>query len=321
MLVFNTKGQSLIQVIVGLAVGAIAMMAFLSMTTNNQKETRAITEKMASMDLQTIVSTVLADGQVCTYILTDVTQATNRSTNIINSDNLSSAVVNINSLPSNAVLGAPVVAAVGQLASPLSSSLRISSISLKNWSGGGDVFLANLEIAFNSNGLVRPLKPIVMRMLVKTDPTTPSNAKLIKGCVERGSLNSVTYERRCQWSSTGSGFSSSPCNPSTCAVGEIDHGSTCVTNTIAAGGSSGYYGGHCARICEYRSTVPGVVVVKTCPFSTSGSGMSNNVCNPPACPSGAAPLGGVGCSVAQLISGGSSGYYVGDCRRSCFVAQ
>ena len=60
------NGQSLIQVIVSIGILSAMALTFASLIATQQKETKALTEKLASLDLEKLLITSLADGSICT---------------------------------------------------------------------------------------------------------------------------------------------------------------------------------------------------------------------------------------------------------------
>ncbi len=62
-------GQSLISVMIGMAVMGVAMLGFTSMMNAQQKETKAVTEKLASLDLARVVTSALASIATCNAII------------------------------------------------------------------------------------------------------------------------------------------------------------------------------------------------------------------------------------------------------------
>jgi len=50
--VSNSRGQSIVQVLVALGISTILLMAVATMQTNQSRENRALSEKMAANDLQ-----------------------------------------------------------------------------------------------------------------------------------------------------------------------------------------------------------------------------------------------------------------------------
>ncbi|MGZ3773286.1 MAG: type IV pilus modification PilV family protein [Pseudobdellovibrionaceae bacterium] len=176
------SGQSLVEVLVGAGIMSIVIMGLMSMLTSQQKETKALTEKLASLDLEKLLIASLADGTICTAELTN--SATNPSAPYSIDTTNAAAAINLTSLHSSAAAGAPVLVSNGTTASALSSSLVVSGITVSNFINTGvpDRYLANIQVKYKPGQLVRPLKPIVIKVNISTDPTTPLNAKKIVSC-------------------------------------------------------------------------------------------------------------------------------------------
>src|SRR5258708_3550369 len=72
----NQRGQMLVQVLVAAGVSMTILLVLSSILQNISRETQALSEKMASLDLKSLVSKVLADGTVCTYLLSNLNAVT-----------------------------------------------------------------------------------------------------------------------------------------------------------------------------------------------------------------------------------------------------
>ena len=67
----NKKGISIVEVLVSSAIAAIVALAMSSMIVNQNKEMKAMTEKMAALDVERILITSLTNGTLCTAELTN----------------------------------------------------------------------------------------------------------------------------------------------------------------------------------------------------------------------------------------------------------
>ena len=186
----DSSGMSLIEVAIASGIMVIGMLAFSTMTQNQQKETKALSDKMAALDLEKLVIATLADGSVCKFIFTDPSQSGNRSKQTFNSSDPSDSI-SFNQIPaSNNPSGAPFVAKVGELASPISRSVKVQAIQANVVSGSGDQFIANLSVAFS--GTIRPIKPAVVQLMLFTDPASKPTEKKILDCAATGGSGVTT---------------------------------------------------------------------------------------------------------------------------------
>lgn len=160
---------------------SIIMLVFTSMLSYQQKETKHLSEKLTVLELRNLLSSVLADGKVCTFELTNPV-VTFDPTN-------ASASISINQIHLTASSTAPIVAQVNQAASTSERSVVIQSISLKDFTGSGSSFLAHWEFAFDQSKLIRPLKPIIIPTVIAVENIT-SNSANIKTCSSAGSAGS-----------------------------------------------------------------------------------------------------------------------------------
>jgi hypothetical protein len=76
----NEKGQGLLEVIIAIGIMGIMMLGFASMMSSQYRETGALEQKLAAMDLEKLLIASLADGTVCQYVLNNPTVLTFDST-------------------------------------------------------------------------------------------------------------------------------------------------------------------------------------------------------------------------------------------------
>lgn len=176
----NQAGVSLVELLVVVAIISFIGAAFASMILSQQKEGRSLAEKLSSLDLQQLLISTFADGSVCTYLMTDSSQANNRSASTFNVNDLQNQTITFKNLPARAAAGAAIVAALDEAVSPLAPHLKVSEIAIRNIQGSSDYYTADLQISFS--GSVRALKPISVKTILQTDSASPANAKTITGC-------------------------------------------------------------------------------------------------------------------------------------------
>lgn len=181
----NEHGISLIEVLVATGVLMILMMGIVSMTLTQQKETKALSEKLAALDLEKLLITTLANGQICSAEL--ATQIFNASgPYVIDTTALATQTINLTTLHSAPTVGATPMITTNSPASAMASHLLVDKVTFKNFvsTGPADSYFADLTVAFS--GGVRSISPIIIKMLIKTNPADPANAKRVTGCLESG---------------------------------------------------------------------------------------------------------------------------------------
>lgn len=179
------SGMSIIEVLIAVAIMSVVGTAMTSLITSQQKETRALSEKLAQLDLQKLLIASLANGSICTAELASNTfNATGPYKINTTPGQLAAQKLNLTSLHASASAGAPVLIEVDQAVSANTSQLLVNTISFENFVSTGipDNFLADLKISFK--GSVRSITPISMKMLVSTKPTDPPPAKTITSCLD-----------------------------------------------------------------------------------------------------------------------------------------
>ncbi len=124
---WNQHGQSIIQVLVSIALMGILMTVFASMLLSQERETKALSQKLASTDLERLLQSSLSDGSVCQYIVNNPAVLTFDSTHV----SPTTPQIITPTLPIYAsvqsgppVVTGPVVAQIGQLG-PIDHDFRL----------------------------------------------------------------------------------------------------------------------------------------------------------------------------------------------------
>lgn len=183
----NERGQSLVQVLVSIAIAGIVMASFSSMMVNQQREARALTEKLAASDLEKTAIAALADGTICNYVLNSPTPLTFNAAAVAAGN---PQIIQVNRplyaslIPGTPPTPGPVIAQVGRLASGFSSTLEVNSVELRVTSGTGNSYVANWEIGFDNMKTIRAVKPASVSTTITVSTTAPDSptAARITGC-------------------------------------------------------------------------------------------------------------------------------------------
>ncbi|HLD98687.1 MAG TPA: hypothetical protein VJB59_00415 [Bdellovibrionota bacterium] len=161
----NELGVNLIEVMVAAAVIAIVMLGFTQMITYQQRETRALSEKLAVLDFQGLMAKVLASGNVCRFNLTDTAIPANPGNPQKFIDALPAAISLARLHSSTVGSPPPVLASVG---SPFNQTMSVQSISIDNISKiAPKQYTAQLQVNFL--GGVRPIRPAAVSIVLQTD--------------------------------------------------------------------------------------------------------------------------------------------------------
>lgn len=190
----NQRGMSLVEVMVAIGIMGIVMAGMATMQINQMRETRAVGEKLASLELQRTLTQVMSSGAVCNFIFN--TDTTNRSGLNKTPPNSTFTVpmsgayplknaFTMNNIPMTDSTASTLAAAVNSAASSYSNSLKVSSISLDiTGSGTGGQFSADLNVTFNSPGgpdtPVRQIKMLSMPLVLQTTIAGPTAT--VTGC-------------------------------------------------------------------------------------------------------------------------------------------
>jgi hypothetical protein len=179
------NGMSLIEILIASAVSMIVMMGLITIINTQSRETTALQQRLASLDLERLLISSLADGAVCAYVLNNPSVLTFNSAIIPNEIQLPSTTpLYLNILPGP--VPGPIAAKVGEPASPISNTLIIDSIKLQISSGTIGRYEGNWVINFDPNKIIRGIKPVIVSTTLIVDDTVPTASKII-GCQGAGS--------------------------------------------------------------------------------------------------------------------------------------
>lgn len=190
----SRSGQSLIQTLVSMGITLIIIAGMASYMTSQSRETRALSEKLAALDVEKLLISSLADGQICSAELANpaiwTTGATPYTVNHTSAATLLAESKNLTSLHSGILNTSPALVQVGVPPSPMSTSLTVAGITINNFRETGvDQYLVDIVISFT--GTVRPIKPIVLQKTIKT-ASLPIGAKAITSCLGAAATPSGT---------------------------------------------------------------------------------------------------------------------------------
>lgn len=196
----NDSGFSLVEVIIAAGILGGLAVVFMQMTGNQNKSAQELQLTIARLDLEKAVLNTLSNGEICTFLLSDTSQAapTNRSVNTFDSGSVSSTsplVIEIKKLLAGASASSPSIAEVGGLGSALTSKLVVESMKFNIVPNQPpDVFLGDFQINFVQPSSGRKLKSIVIKNIqIATDSTSPATAKKIIGCSGWGESRAKRY--------------------------------------------------------------------------------------------------------------------------------
>ena len=174
-MVSKQKGFSLVEMLVVTAIIGVLAAAFARLMGNQLAAERGLTEKLATLDLGRLLINNLADGTVCTGVLSDST-VNPKAPYKVNTAFPATTKIKLNSLPATSSGGAPTIAQVGQQASSLSTKILVNSIDFKNFvPAGPNAYIAELDIGFTAGTIA--MKPLTMKMVIATD-----NKGVIQNC-------------------------------------------------------------------------------------------------------------------------------------------
>jgi prepilin-type N-terminal cleavage/methylation domain-containing protein len=308
MKIKSQNGFSLVEVMIAVVIMLIVSLGFTQMISGQQKESRALSEYLASLELQRSLSQIMADGSVCSYMITDSFNTSKLSgvsavgstvnpykfsvpttatkTNPVKlfdlKDPASQIPTSAPALPSATIPSAAIK--IGETASSIASTLKVQSMQIDlldngSVSGANTLFLAQLTVNFNQpstgfNSPVRQIKPIhiPITLVASGAPTA-----IIAGCSQTSGGGSVSGLSGCTVRSAISSVN--------CQVGELLTGGICYGGDVCSGNDTSSYGGNItgngvpspsgASFCSSTTSCSGAGRFRRCTTTTSCSPMSS----------------------------------------------
>lgn len=168
----SKEGFGLVEILVAVGILGIAMTIMITFLTNQMQETKALSEKLSTLDATRSIATVLANPTACSALFA-APNLVNASQTTIDATNASTAnpvVIELKSVPASGV-------SLGQPASAISSLPLIASIKAMLISPSQ----AYLLVDVNQGQLVRKLKPLKFNN-INLQTSGPLNALSVTGC-------------------------------------------------------------------------------------------------------------------------------------------
>lgn len=187
------RGQSLVQSLASLAILSVVVLVFTAMMTNQQKQTAILADKLASLDIERVITGTLSDGSVCSQLFAGATPVE------INPSNLAATVFpNLDQIPSSINVGArPAVMTNGSVsASPLSPRLFVQSISVDRLECATSPctpttngFNAQIVVTFDDTRTAGPIAPLRFPIFLRT--LGPPGVQTVNSCLGGGGNGAI----------------------------------------------------------------------------------------------------------------------------------
>lgn len=180
-LIKNFRGVSLVEVLVASGIAIVALLAITSMLINQQKETEAISQKLATLDFERFLVSASASGDICTKDFT--ANSANFTFPTANFPPANSITVN------NLYLSATSNKVIATAGMPVkdSGAFQIKDIVLSDFSGTPGSYMATMKISFQ--GGIRPIKPLDFSL--KLSVSVAGQNSIIVGCPGIGATSTI----------------------------------------------------------------------------------------------------------------------------------
>ncbi|MGZ6472778.1 MAG: hypothetical protein ACXWRZ_16535 [Bdellovibrio sp.] len=207
--------MSIIEVMVAAGIMSIVMLGTMTMILSQRTESKALTEKLASLDLEKILISSLSDGKICKAELTTPSPINNvvYKVNISNPSQTEFKLSNgIHMSPTDTT---HFLVKPGDQVSPISNSLKIDNtngVTIKNFTNiGTNLYSAEIWVSFDPTPLVRAIRPVVVKTTIFTNA-----AGVVTDCNGGGSafggmwINYSRWDKGCAGNYSGEAYSQNP---------------------------------------------------------------------------------------------------------------
>lgn len=186
----DERGQSLIQVLLGVGIMGVIATGIASMQANQTRESSALGEKLAALDLARVVTMTEMDGPACTALFApgNVVSPASLTFNATSVSQSAPFVVTVRSIPG--VGTSPPVLTENSLVSPMSSSLFVpaNNIQVRVTSA----YSGELVVSFDRTRLKRALHDVSVRLNLTS--SGPMTSRTITGCNAAGPTGLTTFK-------------------------------------------------------------------------------------------------------------------------------
>lgn len=177
----NDAGFSLIEVMLGVGILAVISFGMAGSLSNMHSQLRGVSQKQEILELRNLITQQLSKPGVCTWqlknLVIDVSQPTTETSP-------SPTVLNLAELRMGPDASSPLLAKSGDRIPESLTGVKVTKIFFKNIyaTGNPNEYKGLLQINFDANSLVVPVKPLQIQQIISTNPTDPLGAKRIDAC-------------------------------------------------------------------------------------------------------------------------------------------
>ncbi len=203
------KGATLITIMTGAAIMAVAITGFLIMLDGFRSVTHGLTQKLEILDLQQTLMDAFSNADVCACNFDPAKNTTNSTSLRFSTSPLNpGTVVAMSALyrNCNATKTAPAdsVVNVGQLLPATQSAMRVTGAILSNFiaSGPPGIYRASLTVNFDASRMKLSRHPANLALNLILDESNPTQSQIVK-CSTGGVTSSPTI----------AGGPGTPCGP------------------------------------------------------------------------------------------------------------
>ncbi|MNK15816.1 hypothetical protein D3C87_339670 [compost metagenome] len=190
----NSRGQSLVQVLITIGIMAILASVMATMNYNQAKQNKALTQKLETLDLKNLIqNTFTVTGNCTCQLSAEINTANAPNLSFNSSAPAESQSLSLLQLKSGCSPSANVLAKDGELVPGTQTQLRVQRISLDNIkpTGNPNEFLGMISVHFDPNSTAHALAPLRINQKFITTATSPNTAKVIQTCENENTVAPV----------------------------------------------------------------------------------------------------------------------------------
>lgn len=181
----GVAGQGIVQALIAIALVGIVSAAIASILNDFSKSSRAMAQKLESMDLKNALQMTFINTDNCTCQFSALVNTAKASQLVFNSTPAAGGGrMGLDDIKSSCVGSAMVLARKNALLPGTQTKLKVADIAIEDITatGNADEYLGYITVTFDQTSLVRSLAPIRFPQKFFTVPTSPAVAKTIETC-------------------------------------------------------------------------------------------------------------------------------------------
>lgn len=190
LLLYSNSGQSLVSVLVSLAISGIIITIMLQLTGEQNKSIKYFTQKSEILEMRNQVAEQLGNSSICDWQFSTGDGIISPTLPPkINASALNTQQISFSKIYMGNNNASPEIVAIGTRF----SGLVVTSITYRNLVAAGvpGRYQGDIEIAFDPLTAARAIAPIKIKKFITVDTTDPATAQSVLSCTSSNTASSI----------------------------------------------------------------------------------------------------------------------------------